>query len=356
VHDAPLRCSLVTLGDPGRRTGGSRYDRIMAAAAPDHGAEIRFAPIPALPWFASIVPARAVVRRASRADAVLLDSIAAALAAPWIGRLRRPVIAIVHQAPGGTGGRPLQSRARRWFDRLAYRAAVGFIVTSETLVEHLENIGIRRQRIRFVPPGCDVPRTKDMPIDLRRGRQVSMLCVANWAPHKGILELLDAFAHLPTETATLWLVGETGGDRRYGSRVRRRLASPDLSGRVVVAGTRPIEEVGHFYASADVFALPSFVDPYGMAWAEAIAAGLPVVGWRAANLPRLAEHGREALLAPPGDVRALSEALGVIASDPTVRERLSAGARRRAGELPTWRRSTTMFFGAVRELLGTAGA
>jgi glycosyltransferase involved in cell wall biosynthesis len=328
----------------------------MAAAAPDHGVEIRFAPIPALPWFASIVPAGDVVRRAARADAVLLDSIAAALAAPWIGRLRRPVIAIVHQPLGGTADRPWRSLTRRWLDQLAYRAAVGFVTPSETLVEQLEDMGIRRQRIRLVPPGCDVPRTKDTRIDLRRGREVSMLCVANWAPHKGILELLDAFARLRPDAATLWLVGETEGDRRYASRVRRRLASPDLSGRVVVTGTRPIEEVGRLYRSADLFALPSFVDPYGMAWAEAIAAGLPIVGWRAGNLPRLAEHGREALLVPPGDVRALSEALRVIASDPTVRERLTAGARRRAGDLPTWRRSATMFFGAVRELLGTAGA
>jgi glycosyltransferase involved in cell wall biosynthesis len=356
VRDTRLRCSLVTLGDPGRRTGGYRYDRIMAAAAPDHGAEIRFASIPALPWFASIVRAGAVLRRAARADAVLLDSIAAAFAAPLIGRLRAPVIAIVHQPLGGTDEGRWHSLGRRWLDRLAYRAAAGFVATSESLVEQLREIGIRRRRIRFVPPGCDVPRTNGARIDLRRGREVSMLCVANWAPHKGILELLDAFARIRPDAATLWLVGETDVDRRYASQVRRRLASPDLSGRVVVAGTRPIEEVGRLYASADVFALPSFVDPYGMAWAEAIAAGLPVVGWRAGNLPRLAEHGREALLVAPGDVRALSEALRVIASDPIVREGLAAGARRRAGELPTWRRSTTMFFDAVRELLATATA
>ena len=80
-------------------------------------------------------------------------------------------------------------------------------------------------------------------------------------------------------------------------------------------GSVPVEEVGRLYRSADVFALCSFVDAYGTAWAEALAAGLPVVGWRAGNLPRLAEHGREALMAEPGDVAGLASALRAITMD-----------------------------------------
>ena len=116
-------------------------------------------------------------------------------------------------------------------------------------------------------------------------------------------------------------------------------------------GSVPVEEVGRLYRSADVFALCSFVDAYGTAWAEAIAAGLPVVGWRAANLPRLADHGREALMAEPGDRDGLARALGALTTDPGLRERLAAGARHRAETLPTWRSSADRFFAAVRELL-----
>ena len=105
-----------------------------------------------------------------------------------------------------------------------------------------------------------------------------MLCVANWTPNKGILELLDAFATLPERAATLWLVGALDVDRRYAERVRRRIAAPDLAERVVVRGSVPIEEVGRLYRSTDVFALCSFVDAYGTAWAEAIAAASPSSG------------------------------------------------------------------------------
>ena len=154
------------------------------------------------------------------------------------------------------------------------------------------------------------------------------------------------------QTAVLGLANRITG--RFATRIA--LSFPDSGGglrpdRVVVTGSVPIEDVGRFYRSADVFGLCSFVDAYGTGWAEAIAAGLPVVGWRAGNLPRLAEHGREALMTEPGDVAGLASALRTISTDRRLREGLAEGARRRAETLPTWRESADRFFTALRELL-----
>jgi len=348
VEAKPLRLSLVTLGDPDRRTGGYRYHRLMADAAPDHRARVRFGSVPARPTpVASALAARTLRAAARDADAILLDSIAAAPAAPWVAVTDTPVVAVVHQPPGGI----TRSSGRRTLDGLAYRSATGVIVAAESLIEDLEAVGVPRDRVAVVPPGCDVPVPSGSAPDLRRGRACSILCVANWAPHKGILELLDAFAMLSAETATLWLVGATDTDRGYAARVRRRIAEPDLSGRVVVRGSVPVEEVGRLYRSADVFALCSSIDAYGTAWAEALAAGLPVVGWRAGNLPNLAQHGREAMMADLGDVDGLASALRAITIDEGLREHLAAGARRRAASLPTWDETADRFFAAVRSFL-----
>jgi glycosyltransferase involved in cell wall biosynthesis len=347
-----MRLSLVTLGDPDQRTGGYRYQRMMAEAAENHRAAIRFASLPTLPLALPVRAARRTLDEAAvGADAILLDSVAAAFAAPWIARLRTPVVAVVHQPPGGLHGGRARRVAQGWLDGIAYRSAAGIVAAAESLVDDLRRVGVPADRIVVVPPGCDVPVAGGPPLDLRHGRSVSVLCVANWTPLKGILELMDAFATLPEEAATLWLVGATDTDPRYAERVRRRVAAPDLRDRVVVRGSVPVEEVGRFYRSADVFALCSFVDAYGTAWAEAIAAGLPVVGWRAGNLPRLAEHGREALMAEPGDLAGLASALRAITTDDEMRARLAAGARRRAEALPTWRDSARLFFASVRELL-----
>jgi glycosyltransferase involved in cell wall biosynthesis len=356
-RQASLRLSLVTLGDPNRQTGGYRYHRKMARAASAYGAEIRFRSIPDLAWPLAIAPAARTLRAAAvRSDAIVLDSLAAAFVAPWIPRSPTPVIAVLHQAPGGVGHGRFRSFVQGALDRSAYRHASGFIAAGQSLIDALQRSGVPDDRIRFVPPGCDVPFDHGPPLDLRRGRDVAVLCVANWTPNKGIVELLNAFALLPESTATLWLAGATDVDRRYAERVRRRVAAPDLSRRVVVRGALPFEEVARMYRSADVFALCSLVDAYGTAWAEAIAAGLPIVGWRTANLPQLAEHGREALMPEPGDLRGLASALQAVTGDAGLRARLAAGARRRAGTLPTWRRSEELFFQAVRELLRAPAA
>jgi glycosyltransferase involved in cell wall biosynthesis len=147
------------------------------------------------------------------------------------------------------------------------------------------------------------------------------------------------------------MAGDDTVDRRYAGRVRLRLREPDLADRVVVHGRLPLEEVAALYRAADVFVLPAYREPYGTVWGEAMAAGLPVVGWSAGNLPYLAEHEREALLVPPGDIAALSSALSRLAADADLRARLGAAAKRRAVARPTWDETAAQFFGVIREAL-----
>jgi glycosyltransferase involved in cell wall biosynthesis len=70
----------------------------------------------------------------------------------------------------------------------------------------------------------------------------------------------------------------------------------------VVHGALDRARISALYHGADVFVVPSIREPYGTAYGEAMAAGLPVVGWRAENLPHLATHDREGLILPPGDI------------------------------------------------------
>jgi len=103
---------------------------------------------------------------------------------------------------------------------------------------------------------------------------------------------------------------------------------------------------------ADAFVLPAARETYGTAWGEAMALGLPVVGWRTGNVPHPAQDEREGLLLEPGNVEALSQALLRLALDRDVRARLGAAAKRRALARPTWEDSAASFFAAIRESLG----
>jgi glycosyltransferase involved in cell wall biosynthesis len=83
-----------------------------------------------------------------------------------------------------------------------------------------------------------------------------------------------------------------------------------------------------------------------------MAFGLPVVGWRAGNLPYLADDEREGLLVAPGNVAALSGAMRRLASDAALRARLGSAARTRALRRPTWDEVAAQFFDRLRDVVG----
>jgi glycosyltransferase involved in cell wall biosynthesis len=348
-----LLAALITLGDPGQLTGGYLFHRRIAELAPAHDARIEFVSVPQRAFPLACVDAPRVLARASAvgADAIVLDSIAAAFVGPWLAVRdpQLPLLGMLHQPPGGIDHGPLRSRVQAVLDRLAYRRARVLMAASESLAIDLRKLGYAEERVVVVPPGRDVASAPAVaPGDLRRGRAASFLCVGNWVERKGILSLLDAFAALDAESATLHLVGDDRTDVAYAEQVRHRLGRPDVHDRVVVHGTKSIEEVAAFYAAADVFALPSLKEPYGTVYGEAMAFGLPVVGWRAGNLPFLAEHEREGLLVTPGDIGGLTAALRRLADQPDLRKHLGEAARRRALERPTWDDVTQLFFEHVR--------
>ena len=100
-----------------------------------------------------------------------------------------------------------------------------------------------------------------------------------------------------------------------------------------------------------MFALPTRVETYGTAVAEALRAGLPAVGWRTGNLPNLISDGVDGRLLPAGDVAGLSTAIGRLADDEAWRSQLASAARRRGEDLPTWAEAAAAFFGALRASL-----
>lgn len=349
-----LLALLVTLGDPGKLTGGYLYHRRLAELAPQHAARLEFVSVPDRPFPLAIAASSVVFKKIgqSGADVIVLDSIAAAFLGPWL-MLRPPplpMVGMLHQPPGGIDHGPWRTYMQARLDRMAYRRTRRLLVASDALAEELVQAGERPDRVRVVPPGRDVAPSGSRPIvgDLRQGRNTAFLSVGNWVERKGILQLLEAFARLDDAAATLHLVGDSDTEPAYGRRVRARLAGPDLRSRVVVHGPVSVAEVAALYAAADAFVLPSLKEPYGTVYGEAMAFGLPVVGWRAGNLPYLAANEREGLLVEPGDLSGLAEALRRLATDANLRVRLGAAAEHRALGRPTWDEVAALFFDQLR--------
>src|SRR5215469_5653306 len=338
-----LMICLVTLGDPETMTGGYRYQRRMANLAMGNDARITFV---SLPRRAPFLFGWRALRAARSTDVVLVDSIAAAYLAPWIAMWRRRrrrrlrLAAIVHQPPGGIDHSPTRRRIQAWLDRFVYKRCDRVMVASALLAEDFEDAVV-------VLPGRDRTAGTDV-IDLRNGAKAAALCVANWLPNKGILELLNAAATLPKGMIRVHLAGNERPDTAYGQQVIRRAS--EISDRVSRHGPCDDAAIGRLYRSADMFVLPSRWETFGTVYAEALDAGLPVIGWRSGNLPHLVDDGKQGMVLTPGDVAGLARALRMLAEDEMTRSKMAAAAADRARKLPTWDESAQQFFSVLASI------
>jgi glycosyltransferase involved in cell wall biosynthesis len=182
------------------------------------------------------------------------------------------------------------------------------------------------------------------------GAPVALLAVGSVVPRKGYDVLTEALAGLIDLPWRLTIVGDCSRDPACAARLRVDIERCRLAPRVTIEDAAAAERLAALYASADLFVLPSRYEGFGMAYAEAIAHGLPVIGTTGGAIPDTVPTSA-GLLVPPGDAASLAAALRRLLEDPAERERLAAGARAAAERLPTWRGSAELFSHAIEGAL-----
>jgi glycosyltransferase involved in cell wall biosynthesis len=352
-----LRVAFVTVGDTDRLTGGYLYNARVLAGLRREGIEVEeFVVSRASPTEQEEAASRlGTLFDPRRFDVLVVDALARVVCAPHLDRWRevRPVVAMVHELPSVAAPDPETATRDRELEEPLLRAD-RLISVSDHGRSVLQERGVPAGRIRVVPPGFD--RLSSVNVDaepaVRDGALVRALCVAQWIPRKGILELVRAWTERERPEAMLELIGETDTDPAYATSVRAAIAdAPDVSD-VSITVSGPVDDAAlrAAYAAADLFVLPSRYEGYGIVYAEALAHGLPIVACDVGPVPELV--GREAaVLVPPGDIEALSETLNLLLEDPTLRSRMSAAARHRTDQLPRWEDTVAGFRRVLDEAL-----
>ena len=218
-------------------------------------------------------------------------------------------------------------------ERRALAAADGVIVTGASIVEAIEQYGVARGRIFLVEPGCD--RAALVQATSTGRKSVALLCVANVTPGKGYEQLIHALAGLQDLDWTLTIVGDVARHPMTVERVKQLIADPGLQDRVWVAGALTGENLKAAYANAEVFVLATLRESYGMAVAEALGYGLPVVSTTTGEIPKLVGNDGGVLCAP-GDVDGFRRALARVIGDAGLRSKLRAGAIAAQSRLRSW--------------------
>ncbi|OLM28658.1 Glycosyl transferase, group 1 [Pseudonocardia sp. Ae717_Ps2] len=152
------------------------------------------------------------------------------------------------------------------------------------------------------------------------GDGVRIVTVCGLYRHKGILTLVEAFAGLrdTIPAATLVFVGD-GPDRAL---LEQRIDALGLRGSVTLAGFQ--RDPRPAIRDADLFVLASHSEPAGLVLAEARSAGTPIVASDVDGIPTMVDHGRCAVLVPPGNVPALAEAMRRVLTSEQLRAQLLA--------------------------------
>jgi D-inositol-3-phosphate glycosyltransferase len=118
--------------------------------------------------------------------------------------------------------------------------------------------------------------------------------------------------------------------------LRRLVHDNRMEDNVDFVGSREQDQLALYYAAADVCAVPSLTESFGLVALEAMACGTPVVATRVGGLQTLVVDGESGLLVPAGDYQALADAIARVLLDHRLRMHLAHGGRERAEHF-TWR-------------------
>ena len=335
--------ALIFPGNLGTLTGGYIYDRRAFAALENRGWRVnRLSLSGGFPFPDDHALAAADAALGSLPDRLpaVVDGLALGVmpkaAASHGGRLA--LVGLVHHPLClETGLERHAAEQLRTSERAALACCRRVIVTSPlTARTVVAEFGVPVERVSVALPGVD-------PAPIASGsatRCPHLLCVGTLTPRKGHRLLLEALAGLLDLDWTLACVGSGERDPATAARVRETIAVLGLSDRVTLVGELSEAALSAAYASADVLVSASFHEGYGMALAEGLARGLPIVATAAGAVADTVPYSA-GLLVPPLDREALTVALRQVLAQPDIRRRLHEGALAARERLPRWADTAT---------------
>ena len=335
-------------GDLRTLTGGYGYDRKIIAHLPQMRVAVEHVELAAsypFPSGADLADSVAAINAGRNGDVVMIDGLAfGAMPADVVRAIGSPLVALIHHPVGLEAGLGADDRARliateRAALALADHVVVNSSATRETLVG---NFGVEPSRISVAEPGTD---RAERALGSADG-SVQLLAVGAIVPRKGYDVLVDALAQVADLDWRLRIIGSFARDRTASDDLRAQIDRLGLQDRIELAGERAAAALEPLFQATDIFVMASHYEGYGMALAEALARGLPIVtttgGAAADTVPDAA-----ALKVPPGNPDAFAAALRKAIPDRVLRRQLSDESWRAAQSLPTWENAARVIADAI---------
>jgi glycosyltransferase involved in cell wall biosynthesis len=165
-------------------------------------------------------------------------------------------------------------------------------------------------------------------------------------PRKAYDVLVRALATLKGHDWRLTIAGPTDRSAQALADLKTAIRDTGLGDRIALVGPLDVDGLGRHYAAADIFLMASLYEGYGMALAEAMARGLPIVsttgGAAAETVPEAA-----ALKVAPGNEAQLAAAIGRLLADAGLRARMGDASWAAGQKLPRWQDTARIIAGVI---------
>jgi glycosyltransferase involved in cell wall biosynthesis len=336
-------------GDINNLTGGYGYDRELIKGLSQLGIIVELLSLSAeFP-----IPSASTIEETALLFASLPDGaivIADGLAFGVMDNIARQeatrlnIIALCHHPLAlETGISVEQARQLQASEAIALAAARAVIVTSAATAQLLiQHFSVSAEKISLACPG-----TYRQQFATSNNQPPQLLTVATLTKRKGHDVLIKALAQIKHLDWQARWVGSAAFDPEWASDLVQLIYSSGLENRIEILGN--IDDLNSEFSSADAFILPSHFEGYGMAFAEALAFGLPVIAAHAGAVPDLvpADAG---ILIPPANEHALAIAITELLTNHPYRQQLQLGAQRAALTLPTWKDCAKIVVGVINHL------
>ena len=339
-------------GDLDTPTGGYGYDRRIVAGLRTLGWDVDLVSLGdgfPFPTEETLRQAEYRLSAVPEGSIVVVDGLALGVMAAAMERLQERIrlVALVHHPlclENGLSKDLAETLFQSENSVLAFARHI--IVTSPATGAQVEDLfGISPDRITAVLPGTDKPE----PFERSRNDVTRLLSVGTLLPRKGYDLLVSALSSLKALPWHLNIVGGLEADPACYQALLNQAREFDLVDRITFHGALPAQKLAGYYRSADVFVLASRYEGYGMAYTEALAHGLPVIGSGGGAVKETLPEGA-AIYCGVEDVDALRCALETLISDQNERASLSAEARKATEMLPDWTDAARLFANLLQDV------
>lgn len=318
-------------------SGGYNYDRSIIAGLRALGEAVEVVELPGshpAPDEAATDGARAALHALPADARIVIDGLGLPAFLPLAQELaERRAVALIHHPTALEHGVAEASRTvLKAKERALFVAMARIICTSALTARRLPGeFGADPDRIGVVEPGTDEAQRAMG----SGGPGCAILSVGTLVPRKGHDVLLRALGRLTDLEWTLTIVGDDRRDATHAQGLRALTEELGLQSRVTFAGEASGEALEALYHRADLFALATKWEGYGMAAAEAMARGLPLAITAGGAIAEVVVPG-SAIVSPVDDVMSLSKGMRRAIFDSSLRADMAEAAWVGGQALPRW--------------------